>query len=140
MDVGAGRSRNQHPAIEGAPSWSGRGCCAQRKTSLTHTERLDLLVAWRAAIDALPKESRPKLLFHSGDISITAAQSLTRQAQAAGADSILLVAPCIMRPSSLEALVETIRVIAAEAPALPVYYYHYPQLYGALAACKRRAM
>ena len=96
--------------------------------SLTHGERLDLLSAWRSAIDALPSSTRPKLLFHAGDVSIAGAQALARQAKPRGADQILIVSPMIMAPSTLEGLVATIRTIAAESP-LPAYYYHYPGLY-----------
>ena len=38
--------------------------------SLTSEERLDLLSAWRRALDSIEKGSRPQLLFHAGDTSI----------------------------------------------------------------------
>merc|ERR1719261_791277 len=38
--------------------------------SLTATERLDLLSAWRKALDAIPAARRPQLIFHAGDVNI----------------------------------------------------------------------
>lgn len=98
--------------------------------SLTPTERLDLLSAWRSALDAIPVAHRPQLLFHAGDVNIPAAQHLASQSKARGADAILIVAPCIMRPASIDALVSSIKVVAEKAPDLPAIYYHYPELYG----------
>lgn len=103
--------------------------------SLTSSERLALLSAWRKALDALPAASlgprgvKPTLLFHSGDTSVAAAQELTAAAKSHGADQILIVAPCIMKPPDLAGLVKTIGAIAAKS-SLPAIYYHYPSLYG----------
>jgi len=97
--------------------------------SLTAEERLNILIAWRGAIDQLPAGARPQLLFHSGDVSISAAQYLTGRATEAGADAVLIVSPCIMKPSTIEGLVDTIQAIASKAPSLPAIYYHYPELY-----------
>lgn len=98
--------------------------------SLTADERLALLSAWRAAIDALPAVQRPQLIFHAGDVNIPAAQHLAEKSESHGADAILIVAPCIMRPGTLDDLVKSIQVVAAKAPRLPSVYYHYPELYG----------
>jgi N-acetylneuraminate lyase len=98
--------------------------------SLTADERLALLSAWRAAIDVLPVASRPQLIFHAGDVSIPAAQHLAAQSESHGADAILIVAPCIMRPATLDDLVKSIQAVAEKAPKLPSVYYHYPELYG----------
>ena len=99
--------------------------------SLTATERLDLLSAWRSAIDNLKAPlKKPQLLFHAGDTSIAAAQNLARQSKERGADAILIVAPCIMKPGTMDALVDAIGAVAKEAPQLPSIYYHYPELYG----------
>lgn len=98
--------------------------------SLTADERLALLSAWRSAIDALPVAQRPQLLFHAGDVSIAAAQHLAEQSVSHGADAMLIVAPCIMRPATIDALVMSIKAVADKAPTLPVIYYHYPELYG----------
>ena len=84
--------------------------------------------AWRTAVDSLDVAVKPKILFHAGDISIAAAQELASKSKAYGADAILIVSPCIMKPNTLDGLVETIKVIAAESE-LPAIYYHYPALY-----------
>merc|ERR1719359_1776735 len=78
----------------------------------------------------MPAAHRPQLLFHAGDVNIPAAQHLASQSKAHGADAILIVAPCIMRPASIEDLVSSIKVVAEKAPDLPAIYYHYPELYG----------
>ena len=97
--------------------------------SLTSEERLSLLKAWRSAVDNLDHVAvKPQILFHAGDISITKAQVLASQAKENGADAILIVSPCIMKPKTLDELVQTIKVIAAET-SLPAVYYHYPALY-----------
>jgi len=98
--------------------------------SLTSEERLSLLVAWRSALDSIPAAQRPQLLFHAGDVSIAAAQHLAEQSRSHGADAILIVAPCIMRPNTLDDLVKSIKDVADKAPGLPAIYYHYPELYG----------
>jgi len=46
-----------------------------------------------------------------------------------GADKILIVAPCIMRPESNDMLVKVIGMIAGQAPNTPAWYYYYPSLY-----------
>lgn len=98
--------------------------------SLTADERLDLLSAWRAALNGIPASRRPQLIFHAGDVNIPAAQHLASESKARGADAILIVAPCIMRPGSIEDLVSSIQAVAEKAPDLPAVYYHYPELYG----------
>ena len=103
--------------------------------SMTTGERIDTLVAWRAALDALPARPppayrpRPRLMFHAGDVALERAKQLAAAAQAHGADAILIVAPCIMRPASLDMLVRVIGDVAAQAPRIPSWYYHYPSLY-----------
>ena len=96
--------------------------------SLSTEERLDILSAWRTAVDKLPEATRPAILFHVGDVSIAAAQNLATQADDRGADAILIVSPCIMKPPTVQDLVFTIRDIA-KFSKLPAIYYHYPGLY-----------
>jgi len=101
--------------------------------SLSSAERITVLTEWRRALDALPNRvsplrPKPRLMFHAGDINIQRAQALAKAAGPAGADAILIVSPCIMRPATLDMLVKIIGMIAAESP-LPSFYYHYPALY-----------
>ena len=98
--------------------------------SLTADERLSLLSHWRNAVNALPADiKKPKILFHSGDVNVANAQYLSSKAEKYGADWILVVAPCIMRPATLDDLVTTLGTISSES-TLPMIYYHYPALYG----------
>ncbi len=108
-------------------------------SSLTTDERLGLLRAWREALDnidygkgrkhAHSKATKPTILFHSGDVSVANAKYLTAQAAPHGADEILIVSPMVMRPATLPDLVDVLRDVAAQSP-LPMFYYHYPALYG----------
>ena len=117
-------------------------------SSLTSDERLSLLHAWRNALDGIDygkkkknnknknetghsKQSptKPTILFHSGDVSVANAKYLTSQAAARGADEILIVSPMVMRPATLPDLVDVLQDIAAQS-SLPMFYYHYPALYG----------
>lgn len=101
--------------------------------SMTSTERLATLRAWRTAIDALPPRTpplsaKPIILFHAGDVALERAVTLASEA-AAYADQLLVVAPCIMRPADNTMLTRVIGMVAAAAPKLPVWYYFYPKLY-----------
>ena len=100
-------------------------------TALTRpTVSFGRLSEWRKAVNALPNETKkPKILFHSGDVSVANAQYLSANAENAGADWILIVAPCIMRPATIDDLVTTLGSIASQS-TLPMIYYHYPALYG----------
>jgi len=91
--------------------------------SLTSEERILCLKAWRAALDELKQTTKsvPKLLFHAGDTALVRAVELARQAQQYGADEILIVAPCIMKPATLDVLIEVIGLVAAAAPNLPAW-------------------
>jgi N-acetylneuraminate lyase len=68
-------------------------------------------------------------MFHAGDVAVVRAVQLATEAEAARADSLLVVAPCIMRPATLGMLVDVLASVSAAAPTLPMYYYHYPSLY-----------
>jgi len=102
--------------------------------SMTTDERIQTLRAWRAALDALdpsisPHGRVPRLMFHAGDTALDRAIELAKAAKAANADAILIVAPCIMRPATIEMLLEVIGLVADAAGGLPSWYYHYPSLY-----------
>eukprot|EP00038_Savillea_parva_P021200 m.33728 g.33728 ORF g.33728 m.33728 type:complete len:348 (+) comp5052_c0_seq2:4-1047(+) len=102
--------------------------------SLTSVERVQVLQAWRDAVDNLPASSlplgrRPFIMFHAGDVAVTRAVELAAEAAAVKADSILVVAPCIMKPATLDMLVSVLERVSSAAPSLPLYYYHYPSLY-----------
>lgn len=88
-----------------------------------HTDAFDQI-----PISGLPLGRPPRIMFHAGDVSLDRAVSLGREAKGHGADEILVVAPCIMRPATQEMLIKVIGMVAAAAD-LPTYYYYYPALY-----------
>ena len=104
--------------------------------SMTSDERIAVLKAWRAALDSLdpaisPHHRIPQLIFHAGDTALERAIGLATAARDIKADGILIVAPCIMKPTTLDMLVKVIGMVASAAgPTMPAWYYHYPALYG----------
>lgn len=93
--------------------------------SMTSNERLACLHAWRAALDALPAAvgSKPKILFHAGDVAVERAVALAKAASGV-ADEILIVSPCIMKPGTPDMLLEVLGLVSAAAPTTPAWYYH----------------
>lgn len=103
--------------------------------SLTVDERLQLLSAWRAALDALPPNASapaPLLMFHVGSTALADAVALAAAAEAARADLILSIAPGVVfggAATSAATVVANLAAIARAAPATPLVYYHYPAIY-----------
>lgn len=71
-----------------------------------------------------------KMLAHVGHNSLGDAQALAAHAQKLGADAIATVAPSVLRPATVEDLVDWCATVAASAPETPYYYYHIPVLTG----------
>jgi N-acetylneuraminate lyase len=65
-----------------------------------------------------------------GHNSLEEARSLAAHAQQAGADIVSATCPSYFKITSVEALIESMAVVAAGAPELPFYYYHIPVLTG----------
>ena len=65
----------------------------------------------------------------TGAPSTREALALTRDAQAAGADAVMIVAPYYLRPSAA-GLRRHFSEIAAQMPDLPIILYNFPQLVG----------
>ena len=65
-----------------------------------------------------------------GQHSIPEARILAEHAQSHGADAISAIPPAYFKPSSLEALVKSMAMIAGAAPELPFFYYHIPGVTG----------
>lgn len=87
--------------------------------TVTHQEHLDVI---REAVKAA--NGRCRVFAGTGSNSTAEAISLTREAEAAGADGALLVAPYYNKPSQ-EGLYRHYRAIA-EATALPLILYSIP--------------
>lgn len=71
-----------------------------------------------------------KVLAHVGHNSVGDAQTLAAHAQKLRADAIATVAPSVLRPATVEDLVDWCAAVAAAAPETPYYYYHIPVLTG----------
>ena len=108
---------------------------------LSVEERIDRLKAWTSALDAMAipsasgARSRPmQLLFHVDHTDIHDARALAEAAGTHGADAILSIAPGVVYrpPSGIEGAKQVatqLGYIAAGAPSLPLWYYHFPSLY-----------
>jgi N-acetylneuraminate lyase len=94
--------------------------------SLTCAERLSLYDAWAAAG---PRHGL-RVIAHVGSNSIEDARTLARRARDLGLSGISALAPSYYKPATLTALIDWCAAIAAEAPALPFYYYDIPSLTG----------
>ncbi len=90
---------------------------------LTHEER-------RQAIAAVAEEAQGKLIIAgTGATSTHEAIALSRAAQEAGADALLVVAPYYL-PVSAEGMRRHFLDVAASVAELPVLLYNFPQLVG----------
>lgn len=69
-----------------------------------------------------------KIVAHIGHSSIGDACVLAEHAEKAGAHAIATISPSVLRPQTLEDLVDWCAVVAASAPNTPFYYYHIPVL------------
>ncbi len=93
--------------------------------SMTTDERMRCLQRWCDVA-----RGRLKMLAHVGHNSVGDARALAAHAQKSGADAIGTVAPSVLRPATLDDLVDWCASVAAAAPELPYYYYHIPVLTG----------
>lgn len=96
--------------------------------AMTADERITLLKAWKTALTAMGSGA-PKLMFHVGDTDLATAKTLASTAESIGVDSILSVAPCIIKPGTVAELVWWLQQVTAAAPHTPFVYYHFPALY-----------
>jgi N-acetylneuraminate lyase len=89
--------------------------------SMTNDERRRVTEAWIAA-----RPAGLKVIVHVGHTSAADACELARHAQDAGADAIATVPPFFYKPPRVGELVAWCAQVAAAAPKLPFYYYHFP--------------
>jgi N-acetylneuraminate lyase len=94
--------------------------------SLTTNERLQVAEKWMAVA---PRSLR--VFVHVGHPSLAESQALAAHAQKIGAFAFAAIAPTFFRAASVEQLVEYNAQVAAGAPDLPFYYYHFPAMAGA---------
>ncbi len=94
-------------------------------TSLTVQERRRVAERWVASAPA-----SLKVIVQVGHLCLTDAKTLAAHAQEIGADAIAALAPCYLKPPTIDDLVEYCRELAAAAPKTPFFYYHIPRLTG----------
>src|SRR5690606_19400306 len=92
---------------------------------LSQAERIELAQSWT---DHQTDDFR--LLIHAGAASIEDSKELARHAASIGAHAISTMAPIFLKPRNISALVEYCAAIAREAPDIPFYFYHIPQVTG----------
>lgn len=91
--------------------------------SMTTDERIACVNRWcEVARDSLT------VIAHVGHSSLNDARAMAAAAQKSGAHAISTVAPSVLKPSTVEDLVEWCAAVAAAAPELQYYYYHIPIL------------
>lgn len=91
--------------------------------SLSTEERCEVAAAWKEAL-----QGRMQLIVHVGHLVLEEATALAQHAAEIDADAIAAIGPLFFSPSSVEALCELNRRIAAAAHELPFYYYHMPAM------------
>jgi N-acetylneuraminate lyase len=89
---------------------------------LTVAERKSLAQAW---VDIAPTYNM-SVIVHVGTDSVIDAQDMASHAEKIGAQAIAAMPPTYIRPSSMDALLQTMGSIADAAPTTPFYYYHIP--------------
>ena len=114
-----------HAALLGRNGVTGVFVCGStgEGVSMTTQERMACLQRWRDVA-----RGGLKVLAHVGHNSLGDAQALAAHAQKAGVDAIATVAPSVLRPATVEDLVDWCAAVAARAPDTPYYYYHIPVL------------
>jgi N-acetylneuraminate lyase len=90
--------------------------------SLSTDEREGLAEAW---VKSGTKHG-VKIVNHIGASSIVDSKRLAAHAAAVGCVAISTMPPYFFKPASVRNAAEWIKEIAAAAPALPMYYYHFP--------------
>lgn len=71
-----------------------------------------------------------EVIVHIGCTSLKESQELARHAAEIGADSIALITPSFYKPASADVLRKILLQVASVVPAMPIYYYHLPQVTG----------
>jgi len=118
VDVQRAAELARHLVAEGSDGFVVCGTTGESPT-LSHAEKLGLLVAVREAVDG-----RAFVWFGAGNYDTAASAALAKEAAAAGAQGILAVVPYYNKPPQ-EGLYRHFRAIADASP-LPVMLYNVP--------------
>jgi len=96
--------------------------------SLTVAERKQLAEAWAA----VASKNGLKIYMHIGCESLLDTMDLAKHAaQTQGVTGIVSMTPLFFKPT-VESLHDWLAAVAAVAPSLPFWFYHFPQLTGVL--------
>ena len=97
---------------------------------LTVEERMSIAEAWVAAKKSAA--DKPKLFLNVGHQSVYDARRLAAHAATlSGIDAILMTPPGLpYHAPTLDDLVKSVKFALEPAPAMPAFYYHYPDVYG----------
>ena len=93
--------------------------------SLTVAERKEIAAKWVSVARPLGL----RVAVHVGDNCLLNAEELARHAETIGADAVAMVPPHYFRPEGVDAVLETIEIVA-KASGLPLFYYDIPGLTG----------
>ncbi|OED34858.1 dihydrodipicolinate synthetase [Flavobacteriaceae bacterium (ex Bugula neritina AB1)] len=94
-------------------------------TSLQLEEIKEIASAWARAGGNLKK------ILSVGGTCLRDMKALAAHAQTIGFEGVSMLCPFYFKPKSEEELLELVKEVSAEAPALDFYYYHIPVLSGA---------
>jgi len=98
--------------------------------SLSTEERRALCEAWVSAAKARGAADRFKIIVHIGTNSLLESCELAKHAERQGVCAIALMPPFFFKPSSVDVIVRWCAAISQAAPALPLFYYHFPERTG----------
>ncbi len=93
--------------------------------SLTTEERKNVLTEWVNC-----SEGKLKVICHVGGNCLPQSIDLAAHAQEMGADAVAAFSPSFFKPGNAAELVSFMAPIAAAAPGIPFYFYHFPSLTG----------
>jgi len=99
---------------------------------MTVAERMAVLERWIAA-----SGGRGALIAHVGAEALPGQVALAKHAAAAGAAAIAAMPPTFNKPGGVEGVMELLEVLAAAAPATPLYYYHIAIKTGVAIRCDK---
>ena len=68
------------------------------------------------------------VIVHVGHASLAEAKALAAHAQSVRAAAVAAIAPYFFKPATADDLVAFCAEVAAAAPAVPFYYYHFPDI------------
>ena len=118
----------EHYARDGADGLFVCGTTGE-SVSLSADERMRLAERWCAAARATGSGRMP-VGVNVTHTSLPECKALAAHAARAGAAAFAAMAPFYFKPRGVEELVAFGAEVAAAAPGLPFYYYHYPGMTG----------